>query len=113
MKLRIVVPGPKGQGREDWRQTIATAAQEAIERSDIKWTLHTGPLTINARFFIPRPKTIKHTLHATRPDLGRQLLPALEDALESIVLAHGWQIYEVQASKDYGPCGATIEVSSP
>lgn len=62
-----------------WRTHVARDARSAA--STARWSTHDGPVTVEAHFYLPRPKRPKFTDHAaTKPDLDK-LARAVGDAL--------------------------------
>jgi Holliday junction resolvase RusA-like endonuclease len=102
----------------EWKALVRDAAIEAMNGEPI----FEGPLRLNLRVTLTRPKshwTTKHSLSAegrrhlaptTKPDLT-SLLRAVEDALTHVVYADDSQIAEQGTAKVYGERpGIEVEV---
>lgn len=85
-----------------WRMIVARDAKNAATAAG--WTpQHDGPVTVEARFYMPRPKRPKFPDHpATKPDLDK-LIRAVGDALADYngVLAEDSRIVTWITSKEW------------
>lgn len=95
------------KGLATWRRLVADVAQRFAP--DEPWE---GPVGIDLHFGLPKPKSAPKTRRVwpdKRPDLDK-LTRAVLDALTYVVFADDSQVVEIQATKDYGAPGVTIEV---
>ena len=85
-----------------WRMIVARDAKNAADAAG--WApKHDGPVTVEARFYMPRPKRPRFPNHAaTKPDLDK-LIRAIGDALADYngVLAEDSRIVTWTTSKEY------------
>lgn len=127
----VGVPAPQGSKtrtawgmREDnprtkpWRATVAAEAAAAMTG-----TPFAGPVTLDATFTFPRPKSHYRTgrhadelrpdapaWHSSKPDTDK-LLRAIGDAITGIVVRDDSQIAQITARKVYGTPGCHVCVS--
>jgi len=81
-----------------WRAVVAVVAGQHRPAK-----LLDGPLSLTARFFLPRPKSLPKRIEhpAKKPDLSK-LVRAIEDALTGIIWRDDAQVVHENASKHYG-----------
>jgi Holliday junction resolvase RusA-like endonuclease len=97
---------------KDWRDLIAREARDQMNGLPPL----DGAVTVNATFFLPRPKSVKRSDPTVKPDLDK-LLRAVLDGLTNIVYRDDAQVVNANAQKLYvseitpHPC-ALIEVLS-
>lgn len=91
-----------------WRSMVALVASQNGDGD-----LLTGALTLTARFYLPRPRTLpKRITDPTRkPDLSK-LVRAIEDALTGVLWKDDSQVVLILASKHYGTPGCEITISA-
>ncbi len=79
----------------DWRRLVADGAQDHA-------TLFVGPISMQLRFYLPKPKSIPKKVEwpAKRPDLDK-LIRAIGDALTGIMWHDDSQICVIYALKLY------------
>lgn len=94
------------KGAAAWKRAVAQAAGERMNGHE----LLSGPLTLAADFYLPRPKSHygKRGLrpsapahHLTVPD-ATKMLRAVEDSLQGIVYRNDSQIVQQTVTKQYG-----------
>jgi Holliday junction resolvase RusA-like endonuclease len=85
------------KGLKEWEAKIAAAAQ--IKCDGI---LLTGPVTLEVRFYLARPKSLpkRTTAHIKRPDLDK-LIRGATDALTGVIWKDDSQVTLVTAGKTY------------
>jgi crossover junction endodeoxyribonuclease RusA len=101
----IITSTSKGLGA--WRRLIADAAQASAPAELLE-----GPLAIDIRFLLPRPKSApktRRTLPDKRPDLDK-LCRSVFDSITHVLIRDDAQIVLLVASKDYGTPGVQIRV---
>lgn len=91
----IGTPGPQGSKRhvgrgimvessklvKPWREAVKMAAREEMARLGLTAPAISGPVLMQVKFFLPRPKSAKvGAVPASRPDLSK-LLRSTEDAM--------------------------------
>ncbi len=86
-----------------WGRAIGWCAKAAMRGA----APLTGPVTVEAVFRFPRPKTTK--LRAPRLDLDK-LARALLDGMTGIVYVDDKQVDELRARKEWGPAGVAVAV---
>jgi len=96
----VTSDNPKNKG---WQQLVAEAASQALNGED---TLLEGPVRLEVRFALPRPKSLpkRVTAHLKKPDLDK-LIRAVKDALSKVVWQDDSQVVELEASKVYAAAG--------
>lgn len=95
------------KGLSSWRRLVADVAQRFAPNEP--WN---GPVGIELRFGMPKPKSApkkRRTWPDKRPDLDK-LTRAVLDALTYVVFSDDSQVVSINATKDYGPPGVTVEV---
>ena len=91
-----------------WRRRAFLAARDAMVRARVL-TLD-GPVSVDARFVVERPKSAKKRAHPhTKPDLDK-LCRALGDALTGVVVTDDSRIVEWRARKEYGEPRTEVRV---
>lgn len=80
----------------DWRNLIASAARDEMKGLP---PLDTA-VSVDAVFYLPRPKSVKRESPTVKPDLDK-LTRALLDGLTSIVYRDDAQVVAVSAQKAY------------
>lgn len=82
---------------KSWKEAVKW---QIIEQSPI---VLDGPLDLNLKFFLPRPKTLpKRILHHTKkPDVDN-LAKAIKDAMKGICYKDDSQVCRLSVSKVYG-----------
>lgn len=84
------------KGLKQWESKIAAAAQAQSDGS-----LLMGPLYLNVKFYLTRPKSKKKgSAHTVRPDLDK-LIRGATDALTGIIWKDDAQVVEMVAGKEY------------
>ena len=110
----VVVDGASKVGREQlssWRAEVAREAQNM--RPD---DLMLGPLAIDIRFYMPKPKSAPRNKHwcDKKPDIDKLIRSTL-DAMTGVVFRDDGQVCMLSVSKEYAenddPAGADINVT--
>lgn len=86
-----------------WSRAVGWSARAAMRGAQPI----SGPVTVEAVFRFPRPKTTK--LRAPRLDLDK-LARALLDGMTGIVYVDDKQVAELRARKEWGPAGVAVSV---
>jgi crossover junction endodeoxyribonuclease RusA len=91
-----------------WRQLVAEGASAALQGVGMNTD---GPVSVEAHFFLPRPKSlgIKTKSHLTRPDIDK-LSRALLDALTGVIWRDDSQVVTLLVSKKYACLGESPRV---
>lgn len=95
------------KGLNTWRRLVADVAQNYAPEEP--WE---GPVGIELHFGLPKPKSApkrRRVWPDKRPDLDK-LTRAVLDALTYVVFSDDSQVIEIEASKDYGAPGVTVEI---
>lgn len=85
-----------GDGLRTWRQHVYSAVVEVANGQPP----YDGPVHLDVRFYLPRPKRPKWPRPASRPDLSK-LIRALEDELTGTLLSDDARIVSVSATKEW------------
>lgn len=78
-KTGKVVGYESSQALPDWMTVLHTHATQAVQAA--KWVTATGPVAVNLRFRLLRPKSVKRRLPTVKPD-NDKLERAVYDALK-------------------------------
>lgn len=100
----ITSDNPKAKS---WQRSIAWIAQ-----ANMNGRLLSGPIAIQATFYLPRPSSLPREITAPvrKPDLDK-LVRCLCDALTGVVYGDDSQVTEIAVSKRFDAApGARIEV---
>lgn len=90
-----------------WRALVTRAAMRAWNRPALDC-----PVSVQATFRIPKPKSTKFTGYPAGPPDTDKLQRAVGDALQAAgVLSNDSRIVHWDASKVWGPAGATITIT--
>jgi crossover junction endodeoxyribonuclease RusA len=96
----------KGSELAAWRSAVALTARQNGARP------LTDPISIEIKFYLPRPKTVKRPEPSVAPDLDK-LIRAVLDGLTAIAYIDDGQVTQISAQKAYGErIGAEIRVGS-
>lgn len=79
-----------------WREVVSYAAQEARGED---WPLQ-GAVIVTARFYLPKPKTVKRAWPTTRPDVDK-LARGILDALTGVAFKDDSQVVKLDVEKHY------------
>lgn len=96
----------------EWRLAVRTAGMKAAGPD---WELLDGPVALDVKFYMPRPKSVRRLYPSVTPDLDK-LLRAVGDALTQTPQLRGLysndsRIIDVSASKRYAATpGALVTV---
>ena len=95
-----------------WRQEVAGAALEAMQRYGFEKLDRSVPVTLTLNFAFSKPKSTKRTVVAktTKPDADK-LARSILDSLTGIAFEDDSQVTELHVFKYFGdPSGVTIEM---
>lgn len=95
-----------------WRRSVTAAAKEA-GAVDKNARASVGPVVVAVEFAMPRPKSRRDPLPATRPDLDKLVRAVLDGITDSELWGDDGQVVSITASKRWadedGPgCVITI-----
>lgn len=88
-----------------WKRDVKMTAQVAMERHE----LMTGPIRLEAKFYVQLPRTVKRSYPTVKPDLTKLLRP-VEDALTGVVYRDDCQIIKTTMEKHYGEPRVELKV---
>ena len=96
----------KGSELAAWRSAIALTARKHGVRPI------SDPVTIDLKFCMPKPRTVKREYPSVAPDLDK-LIRAVLDGLTAIAYIDDGQVVKIRAEKAYGDrIGVEISVGS-
>lgn len=80
-----------------WRAAVT----DELERANAGCEPMTGPISLTAIFFMPRPSTVTRALPAVKPDLDKLIRSIGDSATKAGVIKDDSQICEIVAHKVY------------
>lgn len=80
-----------------WRAFV----QDKLEQANAGCEPMTGAVSLTAIFFMPRPKSVKRSLPAVKPDLDKLIRAIGDSATKAGVIQDDSQICEIVAHKVY------------
>ena len=86
---------------EGWRDTVATAATQAMAAARLTPADFDEALDLNVAFILERPRSVTRPRPETGLDVDK-LLRAVMDAMEKVVYPVDSRVCSVQLSKEYG-----------
>ena len=104
------------KGLKSWRRLVAETAREYAP--PVRWD---GPVGVTLAFRLPQPpsrpttagrghrKRVLRIWPDRRPDLDK-LVRGILDGLTGVIFADDSQVVAIQATKDYGVPGVTVQV---
>ena len=96
----------KGSELAAWRSAVALTARANGARPS------SDPISIDLKFFMPKPRTVKREYPSVAPDLDK-LIRAVLDGLTAIAYIDDGQVVKISAQKAYGErIGVEISVGS-
>ncbi len=80
-----------------WRAFV----QDKLEQANLGCEPMTGPVSLTAIFFMPKPKSVTRALPSVKPDLDKLIRAIGDSATKAGVIADDSQICEIVAHKVY------------